>query len=242
MAAEIWEHRQEESPDLHDLHEAFLRRAQGLETGGSFYAGTLEREWVYNQLSTMGFFISEIKDRIEAEREDFRDGRGSFFFEQALKKCEKKYVDALFHALRLAEAGILSEQELAEFGEPLRSGEEGVAFLSQKQRVAEDLLLEAFPEFASYPPSEREVFIPLHNAFQFLLEHGMVGREDEERYVCARLGRPLFRRGRRIGIPTLADFMRWDSILSSLNIIRRGRALGILSGAQADRLVAQIHR
>jgi len=40
----------------------------------------------------------------------------------------------------------------------------------------------------------------------------------------------------------LADFMRWDSILSSLNIIRRGRALGILSGAQADRLVAQIHR
>lgn len=232
--------------DLHKLREMLPERARTLETNGSFYGGTLEREWVYRKLCELGFLTSDVRNRIEEKMRAFQQGKETFFFEEEFQKCtleEQKYIRSLSRGLFLTEAGIISEGELKELEESLRSGEEGTAFLSQKQGAAEISLSEVFSELPLYAESEREKFVPLHLAFQLLLRHRVVREGDEERYFSACFGRLLFRRDKRFDIPSPTHFARWDLLLASLNVIRRACVLGIItSKAHFDALIEGLRR
>lgn len=242
--------------DLRELKEMLPAEARKRETNGSFYAGTLEREWVYRKLCELGFVTNEIKSRIEERQRGFQERGERFSFEQTFQELladQRKYIELLSRALSFTEAGILSEDELREFEERLCSGGDGSPFLSERQNDAKVSFLKAFPSFVFYEPSHLERIVPLHIAFQQLFPRQTpLEQKIEERYLCTLLGSTILpRRGERKGHEVIErvqlfshkEMTALDGKLASLNTIRRARLLGVItSQAHADALAENVRR
>jgi len=242
--------------DLRKLKEMLPVKAKELETNGSFYAGTLEREWVYRKLCEPGFLGDDVKRGTETKRKAFQENGEAFSFEQTFQKLSpeaQEVVELLSRALSLAEAGILSEEELKEFEERLRSGGADAAFLSKRQHDARVSFLKAFPSFAFYDSKGLEKCAPLHVAFlQLFPNQNLLDKTIEERYLCTLLGSLVLPRAgekkeqetmERVRLLSHKEMTALDAKLAALNTIRRAHLLGVItSQAHADALVEGVRR